>query len=329
MLTIAASIAFLLLALATHVAVAQAGPPDVDCPSNFGGLGCTNDDQPSNGGEGDGGDENDSHTGCAQNDPTVVPAPCSHSDFVFSEEHDRYFRRLTPDENEPFRPPDGELSYLGYWTGAPDEGWMYEWRKLSGFSGSTSYDWGVRGYMWLADEPGGLQVDPEALAQAVLDGMNLQRVQIGMAPTPIEQMPDSIGLVGAPNWMWVRNPGPTTWGPITDTGSQAGVSVTVSARVEEVVWDLGDGSTVTCDSPGDPYRESYGVRESPSCGHTYHETSSDQPNQAYPVTATANWVAEWEASTGAQGALDVAPLSSTVHVRIGERQLVEQPSDRY
>jgi hypothetical protein len=312
------------LALPANVAPAQDDTSTDGCPPGyfFEGSGCEAIVPSSDGDEG----SDDYLTGCAQNDPAVAPAPCAHNDFVLYEEHDRYLRQLSADENELHRPPDGTLSYLGYWTGPPDEGWMYEWRKLSAWEGALSVDWGAYGFMWLAEEPGGLGVDVEALAQSVLDGMDLQPVEIGMAPTPIEQAPESIGLVGAPNWLWVNNPGPATWGPITETGSQAGVTVTVTAKVKNVTWNLGDGTVVTCDSPGHPYRRSYGVRESPSCGHTYFQTSSEQPNQAYTVTATTNWTAEWEASTGASGTLDVAPLSSSVHVRIGERQLIEQPT---
>ncbi|PSL06068.1 hypothetical protein CLV30_103223 [Haloactinopolyspora alba] len=179
--------------------------------------------------------------------------------------------------------------------------------------------------MWLPSGPAAPEpVDPEALARQVLSGMNLEPVDIGMAPTPIEQDPDSMGLVGAPNWMWVRDPGPTTWGPLTDTGSEGAVTVTVAAQVDEAVWDMGDGSSVTCTSPGDPYDTAYGVRESPSCGHRYERTSRGQPDQAYAVSATTQWSVEWEASTGATGTLEVDPLTSTVHVRIGERQVIEQ-----
>lgn len=316
----------LLLTLMAGPAAASDTPPGEGCPPGYilGPYGCYEDPNQDGGGEDDGDEDGGGggQTGCAQDSPLVQPAPCAYAGYTFSEAHDAYLRPLDPDQNERYRPPDGDLAWQGYWTGPPDQGWMYQWRKLAQWAPAV---WGEYGYVWLAGPPVGPPVvDPEAVAEAILDGMGLEPVQIGMAPKPLEQVGDSIGLVGAPAWMWVENPGPTTWGPITDSGSEGGVTVTVTAQVDDIVWDMGDGASVTCDSPGDAYSQSLGVRESPSCGHTYERTSRDQAGQAYPVTATTNWSAEWEASTGASGTLDVDPLSSSVQVRIGERQLIEQ-----
>src|SRR5690606_26648664 len=136
-------------------------------------------------------------TGCTQEDPLVSNAPCRFNGFVFSPEHDRYLRPLPPEQNEKHRPPDGELSHLGYWVGPPDEGHIYEWQKLAGVYGPGTYAWGVRGYMWLADGPGEPPpVDPEEVAETILDGMDFELVEIGLAPKPLEQNPESIGVVG-------------------------------------------------------------------------------------------------------------------------------------
>ncbi|WP_051425888.1 hypothetical protein [Jiangella gansuensis] len=179
--------------------------------------------------------------------------------------------------------------------------------------------------MWLADAPGTDQpvVDPEAVAQSILDGMERRPVEIGMAPAPLDADSDSMGLVGAPVWMWVADAGPTTWGPLEESATVGGVTVTVTARVEHVRWSMGDGAEITCTTPGEPYRTSYGVRDSPSCGHRYERTSRGQPGTAYEVSATTTWTAQWSASTGVSGALDAGSLTSTAHVRIGERQVIE------
>ncbi|WP_053205024.1 hypothetical protein [Jiangella muralis] len=166
-------------------------------------------------------------------------------------------------------------------------------------------------------------VDPEAVAQQILEGMTFEAPEVGLAPRPLEDQADSIGLVGAPVWMWVANAGPTTWGPNEEAATVGGVTVTVAAVVESVTWDMGDGERVRCGSAGEAYAPRLGVRASPSCGHVYTETSGDQPGTAYVVTATANWTATWTASTGAEGTLEPPRPAATAHVRIGERQVIE------
>ncbi|WP_162605979.1 hypothetical protein [Jiangella aurantiaca] len=256
----------------------------------------------------------------------MINVPCEIDGFVFDAALDRYLLPLAPGQNERYRPPDGDLSHLGYWTGPQEQGWVFDWRKLAANWSLGSYAWGDRGLMWLAEMPGEqppVVVDPEEVAQQLLEGMTFEPLELGLAPRPLEHAPDSIGLVGAPVWMWVTNAGPTTWGPIEESATVGGITVTVTAEVGSVTWDMGDGTTVTCETPGDAYRPSLGVRPSPSCGHTYTQTSADQPGTAYAVTATATWTATWTASIGVDGTLEPPRPATTAHVRIGERQVIE------
>ncbi|NDL60203.1 hypothetical protein [Phytoactinopolyspora mesophila] len=213
-----------------------------------------------------------------------------------------------------------------YWADNYPDGWIYEWRKLSGVIPPAIAIWGERGHMWLAETPIGEapRRDPAEIAREILDDMDLQPIEIGMAPATLSQNPGSMGLVGAPVWMWAVDPSPQTWGPLEESGSEQGVTVTVVAEVEHVEWDMGDGGSKTCGTPGQPYNEAMGVRDSPDCGYLYTRTSGDQSDQAYTVTASTMWAASWEASTGESGTLDVDPLTSSASVRIGERQLIEQ-----
>jgi len=291
---------------------------DGDCPPGtvFDGSGCVNEEAPDE-------DADSIVTGCTQQEPLVHPAPCSKDGYTYTPALDVYMRALQHYENELHRPPDGPLSHLGYWTGDPAEGWMYEWRKLAGVAGGIH--WSYYGFMWLAEAPDEqpVIVDPEGVAQQILDGMSFEPLEVGLAPRPLEDDPESMGLVGAPVWMWATNAGPTTWGPAQESATVGGVTVAVTAEVENVTWAMGDGTSVTCADPGDPYEPRLGVRPSPTCGHTYTQTSGDQPGTAYTVTATANWTATWAASTGAEGTLDPPDQSTTSTVRIGERQVIE------
>ena len=62
--------------------------------------------------------------------------------------------------------------------------------------------------------------------QIAIENMHLRAIDIGIAPEP---GPDSIGLVGMPVWMWAANPDEHTVGPITESASAGGITVTATA----------------------------------------------------------------------------------------------------
>jgi len=153
--------------------------------------------------------------------------------------------------------------------------------------------------------------DPEDLAREALAAMNLSAIRIGVAPEP-----GAVGLVGVPNWMWVVQPDEQTYGPITRSASAAGFTVTATARVDHITWDMGDGRPVVCSGPGTPYSSSYGMSPSPDCGHTYTRQGR------YTVEATSHWVVTW-AGIGEVGTITM-DLSQTAPVTIGEAQVLTQ-----
>ena len=128
-----------------------------------------------------------------------------------------------------------------------------------------------------------------------------------------------MSAVGLPVWLW-DNVTPTTWGPNTATAAAAGVTVTATGTATQIVWSMGDGSTVTCTGPGVAYQSSFGDR-APACGHIYTVTSAAQPGGAYAINATATWVVNWTATTGQQGTITVTRQSATTAV-IGELQVL-------
>src|SRR5690606_9256452 len=136
--------------------------------------------------------DDDLTTDCHQADPTISNIPCRFDGFAFSPPQDRYLKAVSSDLIDDFR-PGGVLNhpgslYSGIWEGEPDEGWIYEWRKIAGVVGGIT--WGDRGYVWLADGPGEPPpVDPEEVAETILDGMDFELVEIGLAPKPLEQNP--------------------------------------------------------------------------------------------------------------------------------------------
>lgn len=153
--------------------------------------------------------------------------------------------------------------------------------------------------------------DPAVLAQQALAAMNLRAIDIGIVP---ESAPGRIGIIGLPTWMWAENPGANTVGPITRSASLRGYSVTATAKVKKVVWKMGDGTSVSCTGPGTPYKDSFGKKSSPTCGHTYTRQGR------YTVTATSYWVVAW-AGIGQAGTIPLT-LSDSANITMGESQVI-------
>ena len=57
----------------------------------------------------------------------------------------------------------------------------------------------------------------------------------------------------------------------------------MTARAQKVVWDLGDGTEVSC-GKGTEWTYGVGEKPSPTCGHTYSKQGR------YTVRATSHWV---------------------------------------
>jgi hypothetical protein len=167
---------------------------------------------------------------------------------------------------------------------------------------------------WLPGPPE-VGMTPEQAARAVVRRMDLRAADIGIVP---EDRPGSIGAVGAPVYMWTAR-GPARFGPQTLTGSAGGVTISATARVDRIVWSMGDGATVTCRTPGTPYEDRYGFNPSPDCGHRYNRTSTGQPGNAYPITATSFWVVNWTGPGGSAGQITL-DLTSRTSIQVGELQ---------
>jgi hypothetical protein len=230
------------------------------------------------------------------------PVPCTSEHGVWSNEWNCYVSPSPVDPQPPTTAPE--------WDGhSPGDGAIYGCYNVAG---------GLRGTMWLAEPPDAADAGPTPgeVAQIAVERMNLRAIEIGMSPDP-----NGPGVVALPTWLWVQDPGEQTFGPITRTASAGSVTVTATARVERIVWAMGDGTQVVCTGPGTPYEPRFGRSASPDCGHTYTRESGYQPGQEYTVTATSEWVVDWEGA-GQSGSLDVEDLSSSVQVSVGEAQVL-------
>ncbi|MDO0939208.1 hypothetical protein QQY66_48750 [Streptomyces sp. DG2A-72] len=149
----------------------------------------------------------------------------------------------------------------------------------------------------------------------------MARDQLRLPSLAIESSPAGEQLVSLPTWLWLDR---GDWGSVSATASMPEVSVTATARPTSVDWAMGDGSSVTCKGPGTPYgtkRQSSGSPQSasPDCGHTYHTSSAEQPDNAFPVSATVHWTVTWEGA-GESGAFPDLMTTSQAAFRVVESQ---------
>jgi hypothetical protein len=203
------------------------------------------------------------------------------------------------------QPPKSDPAWGGKTTGA-----IYTCYVPQSSGGSPGLSW-----FWSAAAPS-VAPDPAVLAASAVSMMRLRAPSMGMAPPPASAAhPDSMGIVGLPVWLWVVSPDASSWGPISTTASAGGYSVTATGSVDRIVWDMGDGGTVECTSPGVPWTEPDGLTSSPYCGYRYTKQS-----EAYTVTATAYWTITWS-GIGRTGVIHQA-LTSSVQLTVGELQTV-------
>jgi len=178
------------------------------------------------------------------------------------------------------------------------DGWL-----CTGLDGTETY----LGDLDMSEPP----PDPRRVAWELVAEAKLRAGAIGLVPD------SEHALLGMPTWLWVADPGPHTTGPITRSATRNGYTVTIEAGLTKVVYDMGDGSTVTCagsHAAGTRYRERHGLEPSPTCGHTY-----EQPG-TYTVTARSSWTVSWY-GVGQAGSL-ILTLQRSVETTVKEGHVV-------
>lgn len=161
---------------------------------------------------------------------------------------------------------------------------------------------------------------PVVVAQQAVKQLDLPTTTINMAP-PIT----SPQLVNVSTWLWLDS---ATWKPYTATASIAGVAATATATPQKVVWNMGDGNTVTCDGPGTPYDPSMPNATS-NCTYIWAAPSNAEPGGTYDVSATTEWSVTWTA-VGAAGGGNlgiVAGPAAHAAIEVTESQAINTPSN--
>lgn len=171
-------------------------------------------------------------------------------------------------------------------------------------------------YYW-ADVAEPVVPDPAVLAQQAVSYMALVPISMGLFPTSVDQDRNALGYVGWNMWMWVDRPSDATWGPITRSASAGGYTVTATAQVDRVEWDMGNGVVVTCGAGTRHPTMAVRNETSPDCGYRYEREGS------YTVTATTFWEVRWS-GIGATGVI-LLQRSVSEQVVVAEVQVVNVP----
>jgi hypothetical protein len=197
------------------------------------------------------------------------------------------------------------------WEGNTDGVILQCRRPGSGIGVTSSLFWAP------TPPPSPAGVNPAKLADRAVERMELRSPVIAMTPMD----PAAPLLVGMDAWLWLADDGPASVGPITRTASADGVTVSATAEVSKVVWDMGDGQRVTCTGPGTPWTPSRGTGPSPTCGHRYVRPSIGQPGGTFPIRATAHWRVHW--SGAGQSGVITFTLSGERALEVTELQVLQ------
>ncbi|WP_148256614.1 hypothetical protein [Kribbella flavida] len=226
-----------------------------------------------------------------------APQACTSQHGNWSNSQQCYMQRVTPP------PPASDP----IWQGRTD-GSVWACVREQGYDEGRHL---VTRFIWLPGEPDTVVVDPLTLVYRAVASMQLSKPQVRTAPGA-----GQVGLVNMPVWLWVEK-SERTWGPITRQASVPGLTVAATAQVKAVNWSLGDGKTLRCEGAGTAYDKSFGIKDSPDCGHRYVKTSRQQADCRYTVSATAQWDIRWQSSSGDTGQISMTQQAAT-QLRIGE-----------
>lgn len=94
-------------------------------------------------------------------------------------------------------------------------------------------------------------------------------------PDPVVGLsPPGEGVTGLETWLWYEGPQTLQVGPV----GLDGWSVTATAEIERIVWDTGDGMSVSAARAGS--------EADPAATHVYERKSGDEP---YAVGVRVRW----------------------------------------
>ena len=162
--------------------------------------------------------------------------------------------------------------------------------------------------------------NPRDLAGEAQQKTPLPVPTVGLSPAP--PIPQ---LVNLPVFLWIDK---AQWVPQKASATAGTVTSTVTATPKRVVWDMGNGDSVSCDNPGKPYVPGVPDDQQPSrCRYKgYPRSSAGAPNGTFTVTTTLEWDVSLVAiGAPGSGSLGTARRSTTTAVQVVEVQALNVP----
>ena len=158
------------------------------------------------------------------------------------------------------------------------------------------------------------RITPGEAGAKAMARLKLPTLKARIGPDPSENEWGMIP-VGYPVWLFAE--GETS---LSDSDEVEDLSVSLEAELTSTTFDMGDGTTVTCQGPGTVYTgDVEPATPSPTCGHTYQQVPQGTA-KSYTVTATAHWTVTWTAM--GESATVTDSTSSTTELPVGELQVV-------
>jgi len=154
---------------------------------------------------------------------------------------------------------------------------------------------------------------PRYLAEETAEQMSLPVADIGLSP------PEGADhLVNLASWLWVEN-----WAAVTTSATLRGVTVSVTAAPEAVLWDMGAGEPPVQCGAGTRYDPNRAEDEqSTDCSYIYRRSSFGEPDERFRAVATMRWAISWTSSTGESGVLPSVSTQRRFQLRVVEGQAV-------
>jgi len=266
--------------------------------------------------------QGDSSGGCFQADGT--PLPCVNpAGGVWNGSCYELVWARTPEEAVEDYTEQG-------WDGQhePQSGQVDWWKRLApaGATNGVIIDCALPGaasgtkFWRQSAEPPPSVADLEAAVRLMLVS-RIVAPEIGAWPPAMNSTdPEVVDPLGWPVWFWAENPGEGIAAPLTQSTTVGGYTLRATARLVDIVYDTGDGRSVTCGLGVEPAgrQRSEPAARPPACGHVFDERG------CYTVTATTHVVVDWSAA-GRGGSIPVTVDRSGSYA-VAEIQVLIVPS---
>jgi hypothetical protein len=153
-------------------------------------------------------------------------------------------------------------------------------------------------------------------------------VDLSVEAPDIQMSPDETGrqLVGLETWLWIDQ-----WkdGDHAVSNRYPGLTIAIDATAGSVTWDMGDGTPAFDCDRGRPYDPDLAADQQTSdCHHVYTRSSAHQADGRYTVRATVHWSARITVNGRQLPQVLTADKTSTMAIRVGERQALNRTPGR-